>query len=67
MGDALDINEAEELFADMGIDLDSELNYKDLAKIMVQPFEPKTRGYYRQCSDSRPDFDRICLWSPKVG
>lgn len=41
MGDALDISEAEELFAEMGISLDSELNYKDLAKIMVQPFEPK--------------------------
>ena len=41
MGDALDINEAEQLFAEMGISLDSELNYKDLAKIMVQPFESK--------------------------
>ena len=41
MGDALDVNEAKALFSDMGISLDSEINYKDLAKIMVQPFEPK--------------------------
>ena len=41
MGDPLDTKEAEELFVEMGISLDSELNYKDLAKIMVQPFAPK--------------------------
>ena len=41
MGDPLDIKEAEELFVEMGISLDSEINYKDLAKIMVQPFAPK--------------------------
>ena len=41
MGDALDLAEAEELFSEMGISLDSEINYKDLAKIMCQPFDPK--------------------------
>jgi len=42
MGDPLEISEVQEMFNEMGISLDSELNYKDLAKIMVQPFEEKS-------------------------
>ena len=42
MGDPLDVSEAQEMFNEMGISMDSELNYKDLAKIMVQPFEAKS-------------------------
>ena len=41
MGDPLDIEEVQEMFDEMGISLDSEINYKELAKIMVQPFEAK--------------------------
>ncbi len=42
MGDPLEISDVQEMFNEMGISLDSELNYKDLAKIMVQPFEEKS-------------------------
>ena len=42
MGDPLDISEAEEMFREMGISLDSEINYKELAKIMVRPFGTKS-------------------------
>ena len=41
MGDALQIDEAVEMFEEMGIPPNSEINYKDLAKIMVEPFESK--------------------------
>ena len=41
MGDPLDIEDVQEMFDEMGISLDSEINYKELAKIMVQPFEAK--------------------------
>mgnify|MGYP001330218344 FL=1 len=41
MGDPLQINEVVEMFEEMGISPNSEINYKDLAKIMVEPFEPK--------------------------
>ena len=43
MGDPLEISDVQEMFNEMGISLDSELNYKDLAKIMVQPFEEKSQ------------------------
>ena len=41
MGDPLQINEVVEMFEEMGISPNSEINYKDLAKIMVAPFEAK--------------------------
>ena len=41
MGDPLQIDEVVEMFEEMGIPPNSEINYKDLAKIMVQPFEAK--------------------------
>ena len=41
MGDPLQINEVIEMFQEMGISPDSEINYKDLAKIMVEPFDTK--------------------------
>lgn len=41
MGDPLQIDEVVEMFEEMGIPPNSEINYKDLAKIMVEPFEAK--------------------------
>jgi len=41
MGDPLQIDEVVEMFEEMGISPNSEINYKDLAKIMVEPFEAK--------------------------
>ena len=67
MGDALDINEAEELFAEMGIDLDSELNYKDLAKIMVQPFEPKTEVIIDNAAIQDQILTGFAYGHPKLG
>ena len=67
MGDALDINEAEELFAEMGIDLDSELNYKDLAKIMVQPFEPKPEGIIDNAAIEDQILAGFAYGHPKLG
>jgi hypothetical protein len=41
MGDPLQMDEVVEMFREMGIPPNSEINYKDLAKIMVEPFEAK--------------------------
>ena len=41
MGDPLQIDEVSEMFQEMGISPNSDINYKDLAKIMVMPFESK--------------------------
>ena len=41
IGDPLQVDEVVEMFEEMGIPPNSEINYKDLAKIMVQPFEAK--------------------------
>jgi len=41
MGDPLQIDDVVEMFQEMGISPDSEINYKDLAKIMVEPFDAK--------------------------
>ena len=41
IGDPLQVDEVVEMFEEMGIPPNSEINYKDLAKIMVEPFEAK--------------------------
>ena len=67
MGDALDINEAKELFQEMGIPLDSEINYKDLAKIMVQPFEPKPEVVIINAAVSNNVLTGFAYGHPKLG
>ena len=66
MGDALDVDEAKALFLDMGISLDSEINYKDLAKIMVQPFEPKPESRDGQSIHRRRHLERLRIRSSKT-
>ena len=41
MGERLDVAEVQEMFEEMGISINSEVNYKELAKIMVSPFDRK--------------------------
>tara|TARA_Y100000589_G_scaffold197378_1_gene186472 strand:- start:281 stop:1549 length:1269 start_codon:yes stop_codon:yes gene_type:complete len=72
MGDPLDVSEAQEMFNEMGISMDSELNYKDLAKIMVQPFEPKTEVVIKNASIDKTTYNQPILRGyafdhPKLG
>ena len=57
MGDPLDVSEAQEMFNEMGISMDSELNYKDLAKIMVQPFEAKSEVVIKNASIDKTTYN----------
>ena len=72
MGDPLDVSEAQEMFNEMGISMDSELNYKDLAKIMVQPFEAKTEVVIKNASIDKTTYNQPILRGyafdhPKLG
>lgn len=67
MGDPLDISEAEEMFKEMGISLDSEINYKDLAKIMVQPFETKSEVIIQDAKITGNLLHGFVYGHPKLG
>ena len=67
MGDSLDITEAKELFTEMGISLDSEINYKDLAKIMVQPFEAKPEVIIQDAKIIDESVNGFVYGHPKLG
>jgi hypothetical protein len=67
MGDPLDITEAKELFTEMGISLDSEINYKDLAKIMVQPFEAKPEVIIQDAKIIDESVNGFVYGHPKLG
>lgn len=67
MGDPLDSSEAEEMFNEMGISLDSELNYKDLAKIMVQPFEAKSEVLIQDARITGDSLHGFVYDHPKLG
>ena len=67
MGDPLDIPEAEEMFKEMGISLDSEINYKDLAKIMVQPFETKSEVIIQDAKITGNLLHGFVYGHPKLG
>ena len=72
MGDPLDVSEAQEMFNEMGISMDSELNYKDLAKIMVQPFEAKSEVVIKNASIDQTTYNQPILRGyafdhPKLG
>ena len=67
MGDPLDITEAKELFTEMGISLDSEINYKDLAKIMVQPFEAKPEVIIQDAKIIDETVNGFVYGHPKLG
>ena len=67
MGDPLDVSEAQEMFYEMGISLDSELNYKDLAKIMVQPFEAKPEVIIQNAKIIDNSLHGFVYGHPKLG
>ncbi len=61
MGDPLQINEVVEMFEEMGISPNSEINYKDLAKIMVQPFEDKPEVVIKDASIDNTTYNQPIL------
>ena len=67
MGDPLEISEVQEMFSEMGISLDSELNYKDLAKIMVQPFEEKSEVIIQDAKIIDGKLHGFVYGHPKLG
>ncbi|DAC54675.1 MAG TPA: hypothetical protein HA359_01845 [Candidatus Poseidoniaceae archaeon] len=67
MGDPLDVSEAQEMFNEMGISMDSELNYKDLAKIMVQPFEAKSEVIIQNAKIIGDSLHGFVHGHPKLG
>ena len=67
MGDPLEISEVQEMFNEMGISLDSELNYKDLAKIMVQPFEEKSEVIIQDAKIIDGKLHGFVYGHPKLG
>ncbi|MBT05095.1 MAG: hypothetical protein CMA92_04950 [Euryarchaeota archaeon] len=67
MGDPLEISDVQEMFNEMGISLDSELNYKDLAKIMVQPFEEKSEVIIQDAKIIDGKLHGFVYGHPKLG
>lgn len=67
MGDPLNVSEVNEMFQEMGISLDSELNYKDLAKIMVQPFEAKSEVIIQDAKIVGNSLHGYVYGHPKLG
>ena len=67
MGDPLEISEVQEMFNEMGISLDSEINYKDLAKIMVQPFEEKSEVIIQDAKIIDGKLHGFVYGHPKLG
>ena len=66
-GDPLDVSDVKEMFEEMGISLDSELNYKDLAKIMVQPFEDKPEVLIQDARIVNDKLHGFVYGHPKLG
>ena len=67
MGDPLQMNEVVDMFQEMGISPDSDINYKDLAKIMVMPFESKKEVIIKDAEISNGILRGFVYGHPKLG